>query len=73
MSRYRCQRCAARPPFPLSTGLGGSVICGHCGSLMERRGWLSGSLILLAGTLLLGVGIAALPEAIARFAAGAVA
>lgn len=64
MSRYRCQRCAARPPFPLSTGLGGSVICGHCGSLMERRGWLSGSLILLAGTLLLGVGIAALPEAI---------
>ena len=64
MSRYRCRRCAARPPFPLSTGLGGSVVCGHCGSLMERRGWLSGGVVLLAGSLLLGVGVAAVPEAL---------
>lgn len=64
MSHYRCRRCAARPPFPLSTGLGGAVVCGHCGSLMERRGWFSGGVVLLAGTLLLGVGIAVLPEAI---------
>lgn len=64
MTRYRCRRCAARPPFPLSTGLGGSVVCGHCGSLMERRGWFSGGGVLLAGALLLGLGVAAVPEAI---------
>ncbi len=64
MSRYRCRRCAVRPPFPLSTGLGGAVICGHCGSLMERRGGLSGGVFLLVGTLLVGGGIAALPDAI---------
>ena len=64
MSRYRCRRCAVRPPFPLSTGLGSAVVCGHCGSLMERRGRFSEGVALLAGTLLLGVGIAALPEAI---------
>jgi hypothetical protein len=64
MSRYHCRRCTARPPFPLSTGLGGSVICGHCGSLMERRGRLSGGVVLLAGPLLLTVGIVALPEVI---------
>ncbi|MFN9619523.1 MAG: hypothetical protein ACK55X_07430 [Synechococcaceae cyanobacterium] len=64
MPRYRCRRCTRRPPLPLSTGHGGSVVCGHCGSLMERRSLLPGLGTLLMGGGLLALCWLALPDAI---------
>jgi hypothetical protein len=68
MSRYRCRRCLDRPPLPLSSGLGRSVICGHCGSVMERRRWLLHGARLLAGTAMLGLSLVVFPEAIENVA-----
>lgn len=68
MSRYRCRRCPHRPPLPLSTGPGGSVVCGHCGSLMKRRSWLPGGATLLGSTALLGLSLVMLPDALRNVA-----
>ncbi|MEB3255576.1 MAG: hypothetical protein VKJ05_04215 [Synechococcaceae cyanobacterium] len=68
MPRYRCRSCNHRPPLPLTTAHGGAVVCGHCGSLMERR-----SLRPAFGTLLLSGGLfalcwLALPDALTSLA-----
>ena len=68
MSPYRCRGCSLQPPHPLFTGSGGSVVCGHCGSLMERRsGPLRGGSFLFSA-LLFGLGLGALPSALERLA-----
>lgn len=64
MARYHCRRCSHLPLRPLQRRRGGPVVCEHCGGVMERPSALALlSRLLLAGGLL-GLGLAALPEAI---------
>lgn len=64
MARYRCRRCSHLPLRPLQRRRGGPVVCEHCGGVMERRTALALLSRLLLGGGLLGLGMAALPEAI---------
>jgi DNA-directed RNA polymerase subunit RPC12/RpoP len=64
MARYRCRRCSELPPRPLQLRRGGAVVCEHCGGVMERFSMLALFSRLLLGGGLLGLSLAALPEAI---------